>query len=41
MVNYQPFLEVWFKAALMGGKHEIIEIGKAEFDALRAKVRED
>ena len=40
MVNYQPLLEV-FKAALIGGKHEIIKIGKAEFDALPAKVRED
>ena len=35
------FFKVVFKAALMGGKHEVIEIDKAEFDTLAAKVKKD
>ena len=34
----QHFYKIVFKAALMGGKHQIIEIEEAEFNALFAKI---
>lgn len=37
----QHFFKVVFKPALMGGKHEVIEIDKAEFETLAAKVKTD
>ncbi len=34
----QHFFKIVFKAALMGGKHRIIEIDQAEYEALFAKI---